>query len=258
MWRKLVAVLVLAPFCIVQFGCATVPTQESGQGEPPSPAGSAVGGAILGAIGGAALGALLGLIPFAGLGHGLASDVARGAISGAATGMVAGAIAGFAYGKYEERLYRDRQAAEAHFQYNPEAGEKVVLEAVEVKPQTAAQGENVSLSSVFTVLTGKDEPVPVEISQVVLMQGKICGQPFSQKFDKVSGTYGVTIPMQIPENAPPGKYTMITLVKGSKAADQKMVEFIVAKKAAAPTAPAPSGEPGAPEEKAPAEGETTG
>jgi len=179
-------------------------------------------------------------------------------VGGAASGLVAGAIAGFVYGKYEEKLYRDRQAAEAFYQYKAEQGEKVFVEVVEVKPNVAAQSDNVYLNTTFTVLSGKDEPVPVEITQIVMTENKLCGQPFNHKTRKISGTYVVNIPMQIPANAPNGKYKLISLVKTSQAADQKMCEFMVAQKSAPSASPTPSEQPGTPEEKSTPEGKTTG
>ncbi|HAY21722.1 MAG TPA: hypothetical protein DCY27_06065 [Desulfobacterales bacterium] len=254
MVRKTMALVTLVVFCTFLFGCATAPKPEGSQTDAPSPAGRAVGGAILGALGGAAIGALVGLIP----GGSIASSVARGAVAGAATGLVAGAIAGFAYGKYEEKLYRDRLAAEAFHQYKSEQGEKVFVEVVEVKPENAEQGGSVYLNSTFSVLTGNNEPVPVEISQVVMVQDKVCGQPFSHKAEKLSGTYAIAIPMQIPANAPDGKYKLMTQVKTGNATDQKVCEFMVAQKAPPPAPPSSPEQPSKPEEKAAPEEKTTG
>jgi len=250
MARKLVAVLCLIVFSVSLSGCAT--TNPDGA---PSPGGSTAAGAVGGAVLGGAIGALCGLIPFGG---GIAGAVARGAIAGAATGVISGAIAGFAYGKYEEKLHRDRQTAEAFHQYKSEQGEKVFVEVVEVKPENAEQGGSVYLNSTFSVLTGNSEPVPVEISQVVMVQDKVCGQPYCHKGEKISGTYAIAIPMQIPANAPNGKYKLMTQVKTGNATDQKVCEFVVAKKAAPPATPTTPEQPGKPEEKAVPEAKTTG
>jgi len=244
MTRKLVTLIVLVTFPLALFGCAT--TRPDGA---PSPGGSAAAGAVGGAILGGAIGALCGLIP----GGGIASAVVRGAIAGAATGVVTGAIAGFAYGKYQEQLYRDRQAAEAFHQYKPEEGEKVLVEVVEVKPEPCLQGDNVALKSTFSVLTGNNEPVPVEVVQTVMVQDKPCGTPFCNKTSRLSGTYVIDLPMQIPDNAPEGMYKLMTVVKTEKVADTKTCEFMVAKKPEPPAekgateqpegTPAPEGKP---------------
>ncbi len=244
MARKLVTVLLLVTFPLALLGCAT-----TGPNGAPSPGGSAAAGAVGGAILGSAIGALCGLIP----GGGIASAVARGAIAGAAGGALAGAIGGFAYGKYQEKLYRDRQAAETFHQYKPEEGEKVLVEVVEVTPESCVQGDNVALKSTFSVLTGNSEPVPVEVMQMVTVQDKPCGKPFCNKTDRLSGTYVLDLPMQIPGNAPEGKYKLVTMVKTEKSNDTKVCEFVVAKKAAPPAeketteqpegTPAPEGKP---------------
>lgn len=230
MCKKLTAISIIVVFSVSLVGCAT--TNPDGSA---SPGRSTVGGAVAGALAGAALGALAGLIP----GGNLAANVARGAIIGAGAGLVAGAVAGFAYGKYQEQLYRDRQAAEAYHQYNTEQGEKVIIEAVEVQPDSSSPGGSVAMNSVFSVLTGNMDPVPVEITQIVMVGDKICGQPFCLKQERVSGTYKFSVPMQIPANAPDGKYKLMTAVKTSKSTDQKLCEFLVAKKASPEEKPEP-------------------
>jgi len=242
MLRKLIAGATLVAFLSLFFGCATT----NPNGTPPSPGQSAAGGAIAGALLGGAIGALCGLIP----GGSIAASVARGAIAGASTGLIAGAIAGFAYGKYQEQQYRDRQAAEAFHQYKPEQGEKVIVEAIEVKPESSVQGGNISLNFTFSVLTGASEPVPVEVTQLVMVENKVCGQPLCYKSDRVSGTYVFSVPMTIPGDAPEGKYKLVTLVKTTKANDQKTCDFMVAKKPSekTPETPAsPEEKPAAPE-----------
>jgi len=247
MIRKMMTVVTLIVFCNFLGGCATTPKPESSQSDAPSPAKRSVAGAILGAIGGAAAGALVGLIP----GGSAATNVARGALAGAASGLVTGAIAGYLYGKHEEKQYRDRQAAEAYHQYQAEQGEKVFMETVEVKPENVEQGGSVYLNSTFSVLTGNDEPVPVEISQVVMAQDKVCGKPFVHRGEKTSGTYAMAVPLKIPANAPNGRYKLMTQVKTANAADQKVCEFTVAQKAKPPGAPGSPEQPEQPEAKAP-------
>jgi hypothetical protein len=235
MVHKLLAILCLICFSVALIGCAT--TNPNGT---PTTGASTAGGAVAGAVLGGAIGALAGLIP----GGGIAASVARGAIAGAATGVITGAIAGFAYGKYQEQKSRDQQAAEAFHQYKSEQGQKVYVEAVEVKPGTSVRGENVALNSTFSVLTGTAEPVPVEVMQTVMVENKVCGQPFSNRTDRASGTYVITLPMQIPANAPEGKYQLVTIVRTANAIDQKSCDFLVAKKAEpAPTEPAGTEEP---------------
>lgn len=143
MIRGLVAILLTLTLVISNFGCAS--TNPDGT---PNTAGSTAGGAVGGAIIGAGLGALIGLAT---------GNVAKGAIIGALAGAGAGALAGFAYAKHQEQVLRDRQAAEAMYSYRPDQGEKVVVEALEVAPDTVTNGDEVALNTNFTILTGNDE-----------------------------------------------------------------------------------------------------
>ena len=151
---------------------------------------------------------------------------------GAIAGAGAGAIAGFAYAKHQEQVLRDRQAAEAMYSYRPEQGEKVVIEALEVAPNTVTNGDEVALNSNFTILTGNDQPVPMEVSQEIMYQGQPVGQSFTDKGNRKSGSYGVSYSTKIPANAQEGKYTLKTTVQTANAKDERSCEFLIAKKAA--------------------------
>jgi hypothetical protein len=199
-------------------GCAT--TNPDGT---PSTAASTVGGGILGAIAGAGLGALAGLAT---------GDVAKGAIIGAIAGATAGALGGLAYAKHQEQVLRDRQAAEAAYNYQPEQGEKVVIEGSEVAPNTVTNGDEVALNTNYTVLTGNDQPVDTVVTQTITSQGKPVDKPFVDKSIHKSGTYGVSYSTKIPPNAPEGRYAVVTKVQTTNAMDEKTSEFLVAKKAA--------------------------
>lgn len=218
MLRKFIALLSATVLVISGIGCAT--TNPDGT---PNTAASTAGGALGGAILGAGLGALIGLAT---------GDVAKGAAIGAIAGAGAGALAGFAYAKHQEKMVRDRQAAEAMYSYNAQQGERVVLEGVEVTPLTSTQGDQISMNSDFTVLNGSDEPVPVEVTQTIAFQGKQMGRPYTETSQFKSGSYSYSTPTKIPANAPEGKYTVVTRVQAPNAKDERMCEFLVAKKAA--------------------------
>jgi len=216
MWRKFMALFLVLAMLSLGLGCATT-------NGTPSTAGSTAAGTLGGAALGAALGALIGL------GTG---DVAEGAAYGAIAGAAAGALAGFAYAKHREAMLRDRQAAEAAFNYKPEQGEQVILEEASVTPDTAIKGDQISLNSIFTVLNGSDQPVPVEVTQAILFQGKPIGPPATDKSNRVSGSYVYSTLANVDAKAQEGKYMFITRVKTPNAQDEKMCEFLVAKKAA--------------------------
>jgi hypothetical protein len=153
--------------------------------------------------------------------------------SGALVGAGAGALSvGFVYAIQKEQVVRDRQAAEAMYKYQPGQGERVIIEAVEVAPNTVTNGDEVAFNANFTLLTGNDQLVPVEINQEIMYQGQRMGQPFTDKGNRKSGSYGVSYSTKIPANAQPGKYALVTRIKTANAMDEKTCEFLVAKKAA--------------------------
>jgi hypothetical protein len=218
MIRRFFVILLSLALVISGIGCAT--TNPDGT---PNTGASTAGGAILGAILGAGLGALSGLAT---------GDVAKGAVIGAIAGAGAGALAGFAYAKHQEQVLRDRQAAEAMYSYQPEQGERVVIEALEVAPNVATNGDEVALNSNFTVLTGNDQPVDMLITQTITSQGRPVDKPFVDKGSRKSGSYGVSYSTKIPANVQPGKYTLVTRIETANTMDEKTCEFLVAKKAA--------------------------
>lgn len=218
MVRGVLVILLALALVISGIGCAT--TNPDGT---PNTAGSTAGGAIGGALLGAALGALIGAAT---------GNVARGAVIGAIAGAAAGAVGGFAYAKHEEKVLRDRQAAEAMYKYQAEQGERVIIEGSEVAPATVTNGDEIALNTNFTVLTGNDEPVDTVITQTITSEGKPVGKPFEDKNSHKSGSYGVSYSTKIPAKAPVGKYTLATRVKTPNTMDEKTCEFQVAQKAA--------------------------
>jgi len=218
MAQKFTALLLAVALVMTGFGCATT-NPDGTPGTAASTAGGAVGGAVLGA----AMGALLGLAT---------GDVAKGAAYGAIAGATAGAVAGFAYAKHQEKVFRDRQTAEAMYKYQAEQGERVVVENVGVTPNASTPGDMVAMNSDFTVLNGSDQPVNVDITQAITYQGKQMGRPFTYSSERQSGSYSIAIPTKIPANAPDGTYTVVTQIKSPNAVDEKTCEFSVAKKTA--------------------------
>lgn len=218
MLKKFIALLTATVLVISGIGCAT--TNPDGT---PNTAASTAGGAAGGALIGAGLGALIGLAT---------GNVARGAALGAIVGAAAGGLGGFAYAKTQQKAVRDRQAAEAMYKYNAQQGERVILEGVEVSPLTTTPGEKIAMNADFTVLNGSDQTMAVEVTRTIAFQGKQMGQPYRETTVFASGSYSYSTPTQIPAEAPEGKYTVATLVKTPNAQDERMCEFLVAKKAA--------------------------
>ncbi|MFZ5447785.1 MAG: hypothetical protein ACOZFS_04000 [Thermodesulfobacteriota bacterium] len=159
-------------------------------------------------------------------------NVARGAAIGAIAGAATGAVAGFIYAQHQEKLLRDRQAAEAMYKYQPQQGERVILETVGVTPATTSQGSQVALTSDFTVLNPTDQPLPMDLTQTITYQGKQMGKPYTNKSERKNGSYNFSVPTSIPGNAPEGTYVVVTNLQSPNARDMRSCEFQVSKKTA--------------------------
>jgi hypothetical protein len=159
----------------------------------------------------------------------LLAPLATGALVGAGAGALA---VGFVYAVQKEQVLRDRQAAETKYRYGPEQGERVIIEAIEVAPNTVTNGDEVSLNTNFTVLTGNDQPVDMVVTQTITSQGRPVDKPLVDKASRKSGSYGISYSTKIPPNAPEGRFGLVTRVQAGNAMDEKTCEFIVAKKAA--------------------------
>jgi outer membrane lipoprotein SlyB len=216
MVQKLSVLFLIIALLISGFGCAT--TSDG----TPSTVGSTATGALGGAATGAGLGALIGLAT---------GNVAHGAAYGAIAGAATGAVVGFIYAKHQEQMLRDRQAAESTYKYQPAQGERAILESVNVTPTSTSQGGQVDLNSDYTVLNGSDQPMPVDLTQSISYQGTSMGTT-SNKLEKKSGTYKMTVPATIPANAPEGRYVLVTKLQTPSARDEKSCEFQVGKKMA--------------------------
>ena len=127
------------------------------------------GGAILGAGLGAIIGAATG-------------KAGQGAVIGAIAGAAAGAAGGFAYAKHQEKWYGTARRPRPCINYQPEQGERVIMEGVEVSPTTVTKGDEVALNSNFTVLNRlRPTGDPVEVTQTISSEGKPVDQPSMEK-----------------------------------------------------------------------------
>jgi hypothetical protein len=205
----LFSIIVLIVSC---FGCATTSSDV---------ASSTAGSTAIGALGGAATGAAIGAL--AGKG--------KGAAIGALAGGAAGALAGFIYAQHQEKMVRDRKAAEAYSNYQPSQGETARLDMVSVTPATSTPGGQIALNSDFTVLNGSDQPIPVDLTMTIMHQGNQVGQPFKYASQK-NGTYSISTPTTIPSDAPGGRYTVLTKLQTPHAKAERSCDFQISSKTA--------------------------
>jgi hypothetical protein len=101
------------------------------------------------------------------------------------------------------------------------------LEGVEVRPPKCKSGQNVVLSTTYTILTPDAVAIPVAISRDIVFQGKSLGRTKNIESRRLNGTWVQEVDFTLPANAVAGVYTLKTKVTTGYGSDQKEVQFRV-------------------------------
>ncbi len=109
----------------------------------------------------------------------------------------------------------------------PTGGCVLKLNQVEVRPARAHQGDTLTLTTVYTILTPEQQALPVTITRVILFQGKALGQTKSIDSGKLNGSWTQVVDFTLPADARPGVYTLRTTVATGYGAAQKDASFEV-------------------------------
>jgi hypothetical protein len=211
MARKLLAIAMILVFGATLAGCAT----ESGYYDPGRSAGA-------GALGGAATGAALGAIIGAATGA-----PATGAWVGAAAGGLLGGVGGYLYAEHRNSERRSAQAAAQNYNYNPSQGAMVNIDQVYVNPPQVQAGQQVNLSMDYTILTPNNEPVTSNLYREIRLGGTMLGQPYQNQVTNANGTFTDQVNYNLPSNAQPGTYTVISRVVNNYGSAEKVSYFTV-------------------------------
>jgi len=194
---KLISVMVMIAFCSTISGCSYVEKHQS----------EAVGAGV-GAGGGALIGGLLG--------------GTRGAIAGGLLGAIAGGV----IGHYLNKQTQTEQQTAQKYNYQPSQGTMVTIEQNSVSPETVSPGGTVTLSTTYAVLTPDHQEASVTETRKIEHNGNLVGNP-QVTVNRTGGTYATSLPLQLPSNAAPGVYNVITTVRTTNASDTRETRFTV-------------------------------
>ncbi len=109
----------------------------------------------------------------------------------------------------------------------PTGGCILKLDQVEVRPARARQGDTLTLTTVYTILTPEQQALPVSITREIFFQGKALGQTRSIESRRLNGSWTQVVDFTLPADARPGVYTLRTKVSTGYGSEQKEVTFEV-------------------------------
>jgi hypothetical protein len=109
----------------------------------------------------------------------------------------------------------------------PTGGCILKLNAVEVRPLRARQGDTLTLTTVYTILTPEQAALPVSITREIFFQGQALGRTRSIDSRVLNGTWTQDLDFTLPADARPGLYTLRTTVSTGYGTEQKEVKFEV-------------------------------
>lgn len=109
----------------------------------------------------------------------------------------------------------------------PTGGCVLKLNKVEVRPSRAHQGDTLTLTTTYTILTPEQRALPVSISREIFFQGNSLGKTKSIDSGRLNGDWTQEIDFTLPADARPGLYTLRTTVSTGYGDRQKDVTFEV-------------------------------
>ncbi|MBM4274879.1 MAG: hypothetical protein FJ134_10545 [Deltaproteobacteria bacterium] len=131
------------------------------------------------------------------------------------------------WGAYRESMGFDREEAVAKHNYCPTGGCVLRLDRVDISPFRARKGDTLTLTTMYTLLTPEQVPIPVTFSREIFYQGKSLGKVKDIDARNKNGIWNREITFTLPPNAPVGDYTLVTKVSTGFAEDMKSVRFLV-------------------------------
>lgn len=131
------------------------------------------------------------------------------------------------WGTARETSRLGREQTVARENYCPTGGCVIRLDRVSVKPPRARAGETLLLTTSYTLLTPEKIAIPVTITREIFFQGKSLGRTKSTDTRTLNGAFDQEINFQLPANAAPGTYSLVTTVSSGFGQSQKSAEFQV-------------------------------
>ena len=121
----------------------------------------------------------------------------------------------------------NREEAVAKENYCPTGGCVLRLNKVSVEPLRARPGDTLLLKTSYTLLTPEKVGIPVTITRQIYFRGKPLGTTKSMDSSIHNGSYDQEVNFQLPADAKPGVYSLVTVVNTGFGHDQKTIEFRV-------------------------------
>lgn len=200
--REIACVLLLAGGMAFLNGCESI--ERAIKGNPKTAVGAGAGGAGGALIGGMASGG-----------------------TGALLGGLTGVLAGGAIGQLLDRQERTRAATTESIAYTDEKGNVVRIEEVSLNPQSIHAGETVNVNVQYAIVSrGGTEPLRVREIRHIYYQGELVGNPVVE-VQRQDGTYWSTLPIKLPQSAPPGRYDVVVGVEMNGMLDRWESKFMV-------------------------------
>lgn len=134
---------------------------------------------------------------------------------------------GIVWTRWQTQKQQAREEAVARHNYCPTGGCIIRLEKVEIDPVRATKGDTLTLTTIYTILTPEDVPIPITITRELLYKGKSLGRVQAMNADNKNGTYVQNIDFTLPADAAPGTYTVVTRITTGYGMDEKPLEFTV-------------------------------
>jgi hypothetical protein len=172
-------------------------------------------------LGGAATGAAIGSIIGAATG-----SAATGAWIGAAAGGVLGGVGGYLYAEHRNSEIRSSQAAAQAYDYQGQ-GNVVNVDNASAVPSTVRPGQQVNLGLSYTILTPSNAAVTVTLVREVRFRGSMVGSPYETMVTNTNGSYSDYVGYALPNDAPPGTYSVTSRVMSSYGNSQRESFFTV-------------------------------
>jgi len=131
------------------------------------------------------------------------------------------------WGSTRETSRLGREQTVARENYCPTGGCVIRLDRISVNPPRARAGDTLLLTTSYTLLTPEQIAIPVTITREIFFQGKSLGKTKSTDSRQLNGTFDQQVNFQLPANAVPGTYTLVTIISTGYGQSQKSADFLV-------------------------------
>lgn len=166
-----------------------------------------------------------------GAGVGAAGGAAVGLLAGGTKGAIAGgllgALAGGAIAHYTGERNKNETQTAREYNYQASQGTQLRIERAYVSPETINPGGTVHLNTTYALLVpSSGETASVTEKWEIRHNGELVGNP-RVTVNRTGGTYTADLPLQLPQNAARGDYTVTGIVQTAGASDSATTGFTV-------------------------------